>query len=124
MADQGNLSLLNYPTGRQKQAIARNSHVPQTVETDLIGRTLGDFEIRQVIGIGGMGAVYQAHQRGMQRLVAIKVLPVELAANHVLLQRFYQEARSAARLVRSSGGRGSAMISATRILGFNELYGS
>ena len=72
--------------------------MPQTPEIELIGRTLGDFEIRQVIGTGGMGTVYQAYQRGMQRLVAIKVLPAEVAADPVLLQRFYQEARTAARL--------------------------
>ena len=45
-----------------------------------------------------MGVVYKALQRGMDRLVAIKVLPPELAANGVLLRRFYQEARAAARL--------------------------
>jgi serine/threonine-protein kinase len=72
--------------------------VAQTADTELIGRLLGDFEVLQCIGTGGMGTVYQAHQRGMQRQVAIKVLPADLAADRVLLQRFYQEARTAAKL--------------------------
>lgn len=70
----------------------------QAANQELIGRTLGDFEILECIGTGGMGIVYKAHQRGMERPVALKVLPMHLAENPVLLQRFYQEARSAARL--------------------------
>jgi serine/threonine protein kinase len=76
----------------------RGSILVQTLNIDLIGRTLGGFEIREPIGAGGMGTVYQARQQGMDRLVALKVLPAHLAANPVLLERFYQEARSAARL--------------------------
>ncbi|MFQ5927998.1 MAG: serine/threonine-protein kinase, partial [Terriglobia bacterium] len=67
-------------------------------QANLVGRSLGDFEIRESIGSGAMGTVYKAYQRGMDRLVAIKVLPPELAANTVLLKRFYQEALAAARL--------------------------
>ena len=70
----------------------------RTAKADLIGRTLGAFEIRERISTGGMGTVYKAYQRGMDRTVALKVLPPELAAKPVALQRFYQEARSAARL--------------------------
>jgi serine/threonine protein kinase len=64
----------------------------------LTGHTLGDFEIRERVSTGGMGTVYKAFQRGMSRDVAVKVLPVELAERPVALQRFYQEARAAARL--------------------------
>jgi eukaryotic-like serine/threonine-protein kinase len=70
----------------------------RTAQADLTGRTLGDFEIGQCISTGGMGTVYKAFQRGMNRDVAVKVLPSELAELPVALQRFYQEARAAARL--------------------------
>jgi serine/threonine protein kinase len=72
--------------------------VVRTAKIDLVGRTLGDFEIRERISTGGMGTVYRAFQRGMNRDVALKVLPTELAERPVALQRFYQEARAAARL--------------------------
>jgi serine/threonine protein kinase len=70
----------------------------RTAQLDLVGRTLGDFEIRERISTGGMGTVYKAFQRGMAREVAVKVLPPELADRSIALQRFYQEARAAARL--------------------------
>ncbi len=72
--------------------------VDRMAQPDLTGRTVGGFEIRERISRGGMGTVYKAFQRGMDRTVALKILPDELAANTVALQRFYQEARSAARL--------------------------
>jgi serine/threonine-protein kinase len=72
--------------------------VVRTAANDLTGRTLGEFEIRERVSTGGMGAVYKAFQAGMQRIVAIKVLPPDMAANEVTLQRFYQEAKLAAQL--------------------------
>ncbi len=70
----------------------------RTAQVDMVGRTLGDFKVLERVSTGGMGTVYKAHQRGMDRMVAIKVLPDELADNPVALERFRQEARSAARL--------------------------
>jgi serine/threonine protein kinase len=70
----------------------------RTAQLDLVGRTLGEFEIRECVSTGGMGTVYRAYQSGMNRDVALKVLPSELAQRPVTLQRFYQEARAAARL--------------------------
>src|SRR3990172_2994726 len=46
---------------------------------DLIGRTLGQYEILQLLGKGGMASVYKAYQAGLQRYVAIKILPPHLA---------------------------------------------
>jgi len=62
----------------------------------LIGRTLGEFEILELLGRGGMGAVYRARQPSLDRFVAIKILLPELAANPEFVQRFYREARTAA----------------------------
>jgi serine/threonine-protein kinase len=59
---------------------------------------IGDFDLLAKLGEGGMGAVYQARQRSMDRLVALKVLTPKLAANAEFVQRFLQEARATARL--------------------------
>jgi serine/threonine-protein kinase len=59
---------------------------------------LGRYEIRALIGTGGMGEVYLAQDTSLNRKVALKVLPVDVAANHDRMRRFKQEATSAASL--------------------------
>ena len=49
------------------------------------------YEILKVLGEGGMGAVYKAKDRELDRLVALKVIRPELASNPDILQRFKQE---------------------------------
>ena len=56
------------------------------------------YEIVRPLGQGGMGAVYLARERSLERFVAIKVLRPELAEAHVGRERFRREARIAARL--------------------------
>ena len=65
---------------------------------DLPFRTLGHYEIVGRLGHGGMGDVYQGYERALDRMVAIKVLPEELAVYDEFLRRFRQEAAAAARL--------------------------
>ena len=62
------------------------------------GTRLGRYEIRSQLGVGGMGEVYLARDTGLGRLVAIKILPPELAANQKRMQRFNQEAQAASSL--------------------------
>jgi serine/threonine protein kinase len=65
----------------------------------LIGRVINQrFEVVSKIGAGGMGAVYRARQRGMQRDVAIKVLLRELTDNETVLRRFHLEALAVSKL--------------------------
>lgn len=59
---------------------------------------LGDFQIIQEIGRGGMGVVYEAQQRSLGRSVAVKVLPRHALLPDKHLQRFHREACTAARL--------------------------
>jgi serine/threonine protein kinase len=56
------------------------------------------YKIVSLIGAGGMGEVYLAHDTALQRKVALKVLPPDVAANQDRMRRFKQEATSAASL--------------------------
>ncbi|MFY9559645.1 MAG: tetratricopeptide repeat protein [Terriglobales bacterium] len=51
----------------------------------------GRYQILRVLGQGGMGAVYQARDRELDRLIALKVIRPELATDPAILQRFKQE---------------------------------
>jgi serine/threonine protein kinase/predicted Zn-dependent protease len=63
------------------------------------GTKLGRYEIRSKIGAGGMGQVYLARDTSeLDRTVAIKLLPVEVAADPKRMQRFVQEARTVSAL--------------------------
>ena len=66
--------------------------------SDLIGRTLDHYRIVEKIGEGGMGVVYRAHDERLDRDVAIKVLPEEVAHSRDRIDRFEREARAVAKL--------------------------
>ena len=65
----------------------------------LAGSCIGGFEIIQKLGQGGMGAVYQARQPLLNRVVALKVMASHLSANEDFVKRFIREAASAANLM-------------------------
>src|SRR3989441_6432081 len=62
------------------------------------GTKLGRYEIRSKIGEGGMGEVYLAQDTKLDRKVALKILPAEVASNRDRMERFIREAKSAATL--------------------------
>jgi len=64
----------------------------------LEGRQLGEFEIHERLGQGGMGAVYRARQISLDRIVALKTLQSSLADDADYIARFRQEAKAAALL--------------------------
>ena len=64
----------------------------------LEGQQLGEFEILERLGQGGMGAVYKARQTSLDRLVALKTLQASLAEDAEYIARFRQEAKAAAGL--------------------------
>ena len=69
------------------------------LQDDLIGQTIdGRFTVKELIGKGGMGAVYRAYQLSMDRDVALKVLRPDLASNEEAVKRFLREARAASKL--------------------------
>src|SRR5213593_4174392 len=62
------------------------------------GTRLGRYEIRSKLGEGGMGEVYLAHDTKLDRKVALKILPAEVAAHQDRMRRFVQEAKTASGL--------------------------
>ncbi len=64
----------------------------------LPGTQLGPYEIVALLGAGGMGEVYRARDKRLDRMVAIKILPSAIAADSEQLRRFEREARSASAL--------------------------
>src|SRR6266705_4574963 len=62
------------------------------------GQMLGAYRIIGQIGKGGMATVYKAYQASVDRYVAVKVLPSQLAESQEFVTRFQQEARIIARL--------------------------
>ena len=59
---------------------------------------LGDYLLLEVIGRGGMGVVYKAHQNELDREVAVKMIRSGMLASEAEVKRFYTEAQAAARL--------------------------
>jgi serine/threonine-protein kinase len=62
------------------------------------GSTLSHYRIVSKIGAGGMGEVYLAQDTKLDRKVALKILPADVAANQDRMRRFVQEAKAAAAL--------------------------
>src|SRR6266536_482966 len=62
------------------------------------GTKLGRYESGSKIGEGGMGDIYLAQDSKLDRKVALKILPAEVAANQDRMRRYTQEAKAAAAL--------------------------
>ncbi|MCW2559965.1 MAG: pknH 3 [Mycobacterium sp.] len=63
-----------------------------------VGEKFGPYELRSLLGAGGMGEVYQAYDTVKDRMVALKLLRPELAVDPSFQERFRRESRTAARL--------------------------
>jgi len=68
---------------------------PKTPEPDLSGQTLDRYHLLRRLGVGGMGAVYEAEHTRLRKRFAVKLLRWELAQNEVFRKRFLREARAA-----------------------------
>ncbi|MDX2075312.1 MAG: protein kinase [bacterium] len=65
---------------------------------NLKGQMLGQYELRELLGVGGMGSVYRGFQTALKREVAVKVLPSTLAQQPGYIERFTREAETSAAL--------------------------
>jgi serine/threonine protein kinase len=95
------------------------------------GSHLGRFEILRPLGAGGMGVVYLARDARLDRQIAIKVLPPEVAQDETRLARFEREARALARLshpnilaIYELGEEGGVTFAVTELLEGDTLRGT
>ena len=64
----------------------------------MICKSITYYKITEILGVGGMGVVYRTHDENLDRDVAIKILPEEIAQNPERLARFEREAKAVTRL--------------------------
>jgi serine/threonine protein kinase len=83
------------PPDERPTVITRATVSVPTVET---GTVIGPYEVLEPIGRGGMASVFKSRDRDLGRIVALKILPPEWAADADAVSRFKQEGRAAARL--------------------------
>jgi len=83
------------PTIISKAPVHLNS---DAVAQSIRGRKLAHFELLAPIGVGGMAAVLKARDLHLDRTVALKILPPDMANDNENIKRFHQEARAAAKL--------------------------
>lgn len=89
------------PISSTKQKVTDLGRSPLRVEALIAGladKRLAHFELIEKIGEGGMAAVIRARDTQLDRPVALKLLPPEMAAEPENVERFHQEARAAAKL--------------------------
>ena len=96
-AEHGRLLLELLPTIQTLAELNRDERSARTVGFRH-REALGDFEILREIGRGGMGVVYEARQKSLDRRVAVKILPFAAILDERQLMRFKNEARAAAML--------------------------
>lgn len=77
-------------------ASVRDSWEPPTLEE--VARLFPQWQTKQMLGRGGMGAVYLLHQPDLDRDVAVKLLPIEACSDERAVERFRREARTLAKL--------------------------
>jgi predicted Ser/Thr protein kinase len=91
------------PACLMKQGAAADTAGPdiaafQPPGVEEVARLFPQLEVIALIGKGGMGAVYRARQRALDRVVALKILPPQTAAGPGFVERFNREARALAKL--------------------------
>jgi eukaryotic-like serine/threonine-protein kinase len=93
-ASGGTLPAGTNPRGTSAWSVAVTPppDAPYAQGEELVGTLLAErYEILELLGQGGMGAVYKAHDKELERLVALKLIRADLASNPEILRRFKQE---------------------------------
>ena len=107
-AEQDKLDCLTEPLRAVAQATCNQLTTDQTPSPDaerpagfpdeVAGITVGDYQLLEELGQGGMGVVYKARQTSLNRLVALKTIRADRLASATEMQRFRNEAETAASL--------------------------
>ncbi len=83
----------------EEPAIVHDAHVLiRNDQQNNVGREIGPYQIVERLGAGGMGEVYLAQDRRLDRQVALKILPAYFVSDEARLRRFQREARAASAL--------------------------
>ena len=91
--------LMKAGLGTQAQTIVISAEAATgSPSLEEVARHFPQLEILGLLGRGGMGIVYKAKQKHLDRVVALKILPPEISRDHSFAERFAREARSLARL--------------------------
>jgi eukaryotic-like serine/threonine-protein kinase len=96
--DEARHSEHGHPQSRSLAALGMTVSLTDPLFLAFQSAVAGRYSLERELGRGGMGVVYLAREVRLDRLVAIKLLPPELAADDRLRDRFLREARTAARL--------------------------
>src|SRR5262245_18484242 len=87
--------VINYPGAGPTTALSPEADPPSP---EALARHFPQLEILELLGRGGMGVVYKARQVGLDRLVALKILPPGVGQDPAFAERFSREGRALARL--------------------------
>jgi len=85
-----------FPSGAESADARQPPFIPPTVEE--LAKLFPQLEILELIGKGGMGAVYKARQPKLNRFVALKILPSSIGRDPAFAERFAREAQALAQL--------------------------
>ena len=87
-----------FPTGvaTDSESATQSAFLPPSLEE--MSRLFPQLEILELIGKGGMGAVYKARQKQLNRIVALKILPPSIGSDPAFADRFTREAQALAQL--------------------------
>src|SRR5262245_3310143 len=92
-------SFMNSPAAEKAAPLLADEFESDSNEPRLqAGHRIGNYEVQQLLGIGGMGEVYRATDKILDRTVALKILPESVANDQRRMLRFRQEAQAVSAL--------------------------
>ncbi|MCA1562090.1 MAG: serine/threonine protein kinase [Acidobacteria bacterium] len=94
----GRRALLSFLFSPQAGQLTESSRGRARLLSSDCMQIIGRYELKEKLGEGGMGVVYRAHDRLLDRIIAVKLISTPVEANSELRERFFREARAAGQL--------------------------